>query len=459
MAVPDKPPLAGQQLRKQLARESVGVYGYGRTGREVVNALRPLAETIHVFEDNREQVSDPVDDIEWSFSDHSLDGVDRLITSPGIPIDNPVLKEARKRGIDVWGEIELAYRLLESGRIWAITGTNGKSTCTELAGAFLRAQKDTPISVCGNRGTPMIQAVTDEQTYSDYVVEISSFQVEGMDSFRADAVLLTNLGDDHIDRHGTMEEYHRLKWELVRRVLPSGRAVIPLEETMEPEPAMKFPNEFVEFSSREVWGLDFVVQWRDEGLRLGEHQIERDRFPLSLQLFPQNILSVIGLVLDRPERGIVEGAMGHFDPLPHRADLIEGTGDVRVVDDSKSTNPDSVESLVENMDDPYRLLLGGAGKDGDYSKLFALLGEHPPECLVFCGEDGLVEQLKSLAEQSALEYEVADEWERAVKQIVEATADGEWVLLSPGGTSFDAFENYKERGRKFCEWVREAVGQ
>jgi UDP-N-acetylmuramoylalanine--D-glutamate ligase len=163
------------------------------------------------------------------------------------------------------------------------------------------------------------------------------------------------------------------------------------------------------------------------------------------------------MVLDRPDRGIVEGALGRFDPLPHRAELLEDTGDLRVIEDSKATNPDAVEQLIHSVEGPFRLLLGGEGKDADFGPLFHALNGADLSGLGVCG--GLADELIDHAEQQGLEYERFDDWETAVKEMVRGARSGETVVLSPGGTSFDAFEDYKERGEHFQQWVRETVGR
>lgn len=460
MALPDKQVLTGNNLRDRLSEETVAVYGYGRSGRAVVDELISIGSDVHVFEDNMEEPPNDHENhsVEWSFADHDLELVDRLIVSPGVPADNETIVEARTRGIDVWGEVELAYRLMESGKLWTVTGTNGKSTCVELIGCFLREQQAGEVSVCGNRGTPFIEAVCDDTDYDNYVVEISSFQVEGMDVFQPDAVLLTNLGDDHVDRHGSLEAYHGLKWELVDRVSPEGRVVVPLPEASDRAPATGGCT-VLECSSREIWGGEFRAQWRDDGLRLGDERIDANEVPMALRLFPQNLLSVIGLVLDRPDRGIVEGALGRFDPLPHRAEVLGNTGEITVIEDSKATNPDAVRRLLTTVNGPYRLVLGGAGKDAEFTDLFREIDRHEPEQLIFCGDESFVEHLEETADSESVKYDVIDGWEAAVKQLIKRAEEGDTVVLSPGGTSFDAFDDYKDRGEQFQRWVRETVGR
>ena len=441
-------------LQKILQSESIGVYGYGRTGKAVVDTLQNYigAQQLWVMDDAEEKRKQIDSEAIQVFTEkQQLGQLDRLIVSPGVPADHPFLRRARSRGIPVWGEIELAYRLIQEGTFWAVTGTNGKSTCVELAGKFLEARGKSPF-VGGNRGRPLIEAVSDPYDYSDYVVEVSSFQVEGLKQFRPDHALLTNLGDDHVDRHGSIEAYHQLKWDLLTR-LESGRMVYP-EQQIPPDCHADLK---IGFNDANSYGLSYPLKWSRDGLVVGSSVIKKETIPLQLQMFPENLLSVISLVFPGPDSSTVRRGIDQFEPLPYRAETVPDTGSIDVINDSKATNPHAVSRIVNQVNQPFRLVLGGAGKQSDYSGLFDLLSRKPPEELVITGGKSLRESMTRHSEKNNLNYRIESDWRKAVQSLVKRANDREAVLLSPGATSFDAFKNYQERGRKFNEWVREAV--
>ncbi len=445
-----------EALRRRMSEEHVGVYGYGRTGRALVRALRPHAKRLTVFEDSPGDSTPPSGEgVEWVVDpDRLSSSVERLIVSPGVPWDHERLQQARDRGLPVWAEVELAYRFSE-GRIWAVTGTNAKSTCSELAGCLLRASAGGSVEVCGNRGRPFVEAAV-KNAASRYVVEISTFQVEGMEAFRPGATLLTNLGDDHRDRHGSLKRYHDLKWELVQRTEPGGHVALFREDRQIRRRAGGLRDLETRWFRRDsVPGRPW--SWNKQGLRVGDRRLERDRLPFFLQLFPENLMAVLAWVGEElsPEE-IVRG-LDAFTPLPHRARRIRLDNGARVIEDSKGTNPHAVQALVERLEGPLRLVLGGGGKGADFSPLISLLSDREVRSLVLAGEDPTVGEIVDLCDEHDLPHRRDPDWEHAVKASVKATQSGETLVLSPGGNSFDAFEDYRQRGESFQRWVREAA--
>ncbi len=451
-------------LFEELKNETVAVYGYGRTGRSVVERLISLVNHLIVLEDGEPADFDEAraatsSKTEWYFSPEELPAdLDRLVLSPGVPVDNRLVSAARQSNVLVQGEVELAYSLC-SGKIWAVTGTNGKSTCVEIIGSLLAARGKETV-VCGNRGRPFLDAVFEQDSdQTNYVVEISSFQVESMVDFSPDYALLTNLGDDHQDRHDSLAEYHDLKWELLQRTNSSGRVCIP-HELADLDGAVRTDvSDKVYFDRNHVGGAGYKVNWTDSGLSYGDLQVPAAEFPHLVNIFPQNLLAALGIVQPPPREQILRSALTQLSVPPHRAELIEA-GEKRVINDSKGTTPTSTRALVEATPGKFSLILGGGDKGAEFGELLQLLKDRGADLqnLYLCAEKSLQERLKQGCSEKGLNAIEFTDWERAVKNLVEQAGDETTVLLSPGATSFDAFDNYRERGRCFRRWTREVTG-
>jgi UDP-N-acetylmuramoylalanine--D-glutamate ligase len=444
-----------------IARLKVGVYGLGTTGRSLVENLSARVEDIVVYDDLKDSppAGDWPDNLSWELKPQTIDtGLDLLILSPGIPAGHRLVEEAEAGGVEVIGELEFAWRLCR-GSVYAVTGTNGKSTCTQLAGAFLKAKSTAPVDVCGNVGRPMIESVFSHEDSKNvkYVVEVSSFQVESMRNFKPDHTLLTNLGDDHQDRHASLAEYHGLKWELLARTRRGGRVVVPAglrEESRNYISDHDYETSF--FSSTNISGRD-VPAWSSRGLKLSDGLIPADQFPEILRLFPENLLAAIEFADIDPVVEKIEKGLSEFNPLDYRAQEIFFDSDICVINDSKGTNPHAVAALLKKVSGPVRLILGGGSKQSDFRPVFEEMKNKEIRELLLCGEKQLIVRLTELASEYEIEARTAGDWETAVKNIVRNAGPGETVLLSPGATSFDAFENYKKRGKKFNSWVREVT--
>lgn len=448
-----------------LEDEVIGVYGFGRTGQALVECLHPIATEIRVYDDTdpdkiKYDRSNWPNDIKWNFIPTALDTeIDRLLVSPGIPGDHSFLRQAREFRIPVWGELELAYRL-SSGMIWGVTGTNGKSTVTELVGAILRARYgNEAVSVCGNRGKPMIESVrSDSVKYDHFVVEISSFQVEGLVDFEPDAMLLTNLGNDHLDRHTSIREYHGLKMDLLKRTNPGDRLTVhdPVFHDSEFQWITDRAN-VTRFDESRTIGCKPECSFDPEnGFMIGDTRLRSlETVPRILQFYPQNLLAALAFTCTEPDIHEIDRALEAFDPLPHRVEQIPTKNGRTILNDSKATNPSAVTELLDQITGQVSLVLGGSDKNSDFSEMLDRLSSDQVCSVWLAGSGTTTEKLIKLCSSRGIPFEHVPEWEDSVKRAIRSSDPDQVVLLSPGGTSFDAFENYKSRGKAFRQWVRE----
>jgi UDP-N-acetylmuramoylalanine--D-glutamate ligase len=344
-----------------------------------------------------------------------LDGADLLVKSPGIPGDAPLVAAARARGIPVWSEVELGYRLLadEGARLVGVTGTNGKTTTTELLGAIFRAA-GREVSVAGNVGTPLTSI-----RYADWVVcELSSFQLEDVHQLACEVAVLLNLEPDHLDRHGSFEAYRDAKLRIFERarvgVVPRG---------------LPFDNSY-----RLATVIEFAAddELPAEPLLRGAHNRENAA-----------AATAAARAAGVGDDAIAEG-LRIFPGVPHRLELVAERDGVRYVNDSKATNVSAaLRALAAYADEPVHLILGGSSKGEDFAPLAAAIGPNVRSVHLIGDEaERLARTVGGHADTTLA---------RAVEHATALAEPGEVVLLSPACASFDQFENFEARGEAFRE--------
>jgi UDP-N-acetylmuramoylalanine--D-glutamate ligase len=381
-------------------------------------------------------------------------GVDGVVVSPGVPPDRPLLAAARRAGLPVIAEIELAFPFL-AGRVVGITGSNGKSTTTALAGALLRAG-GLAVEVCGNIGTPLTACV-DGPPGRVFVVELSSFQLEGIATWRADAAALLNLSVDHLDRHAGLAGYAAAKRRVFERQRPEDTAVLNADDPMVAATVTR--------ARRRLFSL---VRPVEDGCHLaGEEVVEVGGAVPAAVLFRRGDLPLAGLhnlenamaaallarALGAAPEAVRRGLAG-FRGLPHRLEKVAERAGVVYFDDSKGTNVAATARSLEGFPDgSVHLILGGRNKGAEPESLadavrrkaraLYLIGEWAPALERALGDLVPSERAGTLA--------------RAVELAAERARAGEVVLLSPACASFDQFRDFADRGNQFQRLVRERV--
>jgi UDP-N-acetylmuramoylalanine--D-glutamate ligase len=409
------------------------VVGLARSGAGAARMLSEHGEVIGVDSGRAEAP----EGIEAHLEADGLDLLDRVSTvvkSPGVPQQAPVIAEARRRGIEVTGELELAWRLLPN-EFTAVTGTNGKTTTTELLGAIAR-EAGLDVGVAGNVGTPLSSLVGVLSPGAVVVAECSSFQLEDSSAFAPEAALLLNLEEDHLDRHGTFDAYRDAKLRVFANQRPEHAAVLPA--------AFDAPGEAarVTFGGPEtdLAHHDGALWWRGERL-IGAGEI---RLRGAHNLENAMGAAAAALARDWPARAVRE-ALGTFAGVPHRLEEVAERDGVLYVNDSKATNVASARVGIEAFPKGVHVILGGSLKGGSFTGLRDAIAQHCKAAyLIGEATDRLERDL-----EGTVPLHPCGDLETAVAAARAAAQPGDVILLSPATASYDQYRSYEERGSHF----------
>ena len=378
-----------------------------------------------------------------------LDGIGTIVLSPGVPMTTLLIGEALVRGIPVVGEIELAYRHLK-GTIIAITGSNGKSTTTALIGEILRIAGRQPI-VAGNIGEPLIKAL-DEENARTYVLELSSFQLEAVDTFRANVALLLNITPDHMDRYTNFDAYSAAKYRIFRNQESGDTAIVNANDRRAGARDLRVRQ--WKFSAGKPVEEGAFLEGDEMVMRVGGEERRIPRASLKLE-GQANVENALAAWLAARAVGVndmdVQIAFGTFTGLPHRMVLVRERNGVRWINDSKGTNVDATLKSLEGFDpSSVILILGGKDKAGEFERMRELVAEKARTVLTI----GKAAERIAEALQGTTEIVAAEDMQGAVTWASEHAKQGQTVLLSPACASFDQYRNFEPRGEHFEELVR-----
>jgi UDP-N-acetylmuramoylalanine--D-glutamate ligase len=373
---------------------------------------------------------------------------DLIVPSPGVPMDDPLLVAARTAGVRIVSEIELAYRHLPVPLV-AITGTNGKSTVTTALGLVLEAA-GIPARVGGNIGNPLVGELSHIGDARWVVGEISSFQLEWIETFRPRIAALLNITEDHLDRYPTYGEYIAAKVRVFENMGPGDDLVLNADDPLVVEHAAGARAGTAWFSMRRIpaRGVYLFRGWIYSrlGQRLGQRVMPVAEMLLAGTHNQENALAVTAMALlaGAAPRHVRE-VFRTFRGLPHRTQFVRETGGVRFYDDSKGTNVGATVATLAGLPGPVVLILGGKDKGGSYAPLLPLVRERV-RALILVGEA----REKIAAELAgAAPVEIVPGLGEAVPRAFAAARPGDVVLLSPACASFDQYSGYAERGRHF----------
>jgi UDP-N-acetylmuramoylalanine--D-glutamate ligase len=347
-----------------------------------------------------------------------VEGVELVVKSPGVPAESPLVVAARARAIPIWSEVELGYRLLHGNPLIGVTGTNGKTTTTELLAAILRAGGRSA-EVAGNVGRALTDVAEQVEPGATVVCELSSFQLEDVHTLSCDVAVLLNLEPDHLDRHGTFEAYRDAKLRIFERararIVPRGLGLDGIEfGANDPLPA--------------------------EPLMPGSHNRENAAAATAAA-------RAAGIGDDA-----IAEALRTFPGVPHRLELVRELRGVRYVNDSKATNTAAARRGAAAYDAPVRLILGGSLKGEDFGPFARELPRNVAS-VYLVGEAS--DQLAAALDAAGRSYSLDGDLAHAIEHATADAEPGDIVLLSPAAASFDQFENFEQRGDAFRGLVQE----
>jgi UDP-N-acetylmuramoylalanine--D-glutamate ligase len=439
----------------RVDEKTVVVAGFGVTGQAVVEFLKRLNCRIIVSEMKPEfhfgDLPAQFPGVHFEFGAHKTETflkADVIILSPGIPDSIPPLQEARRRNIPILSEIELAFHYIR-GTLIGITGTNGKSTTTELTGLMMR-EGGKRCYIAGNIGTPLIRFCPESRPEDFYVIEISSFQLETIQEFRPHIAALINLAEDHLDRYPSVEPYYQAKMRIFENQKESDFAVLNYDDPYIREQARNIRANIFWFSRH---GIPPSGLYAHEGLIRSISGASIVNYALGRLKGIHNLENTLCAASIGMLCGVLPKAMQKaiekYQALPHRMELIAEKWGVRFYDDSKATNVDAVVKSLQSFDGNVILIMGGKDKGCNYLVLRDLIRDKV-KLLLLIGE--AKERIaKELAGVVSTEFETT--LEAAVKHAFRDANSGDTVLLSPACSSFDMFKDYKERGEVFSAAV------
>ena len=441
--------ISGEAACELLLKEEAKVVLYDGNDK-----LNPEAIRAKIEGGDSESLEIVLGTLEGERKEELLDKLSLVVMSPGVPTDLPIVNEMREKGLPIWGEIELAY-VFGKGDVLAITGTNGKTTTTSLLGEIMKNYAQSSF-VVGNIGNPYTSIALQTREDSVIVAEMSSFQLETIQTFRPRVSAILNITPDHLNRHHTMECYIRTKEAITTNQTNDEVCVLNYEDEVLRAFGESAPVHVVWFSSARKLAEGFyldgeeifyahdgntekVINVNDLNL-LGRHNYE-------------NVMAATAMSVNFgvPMEKIVE-VLKRFQAVEHRIEYVTEKRGVRFYNDSKGTNPDAAIQGIRAMNRPTLLIGGGYDKQSTYDewidafdgkvKKLVLIGQTAEKIEVCAHKHGFMDTVR------------CETFEEAIRYCYDHAVSGDAVLLSPACASWGMFPNYEERGRIFKEIVR-----
>lgn len=445
----------------QFKNKKVLVLGLAKSGESAARLLDKLGAIVTVndskpFEENPAAQGLLEEGIKVVTGAHPLELLDEdfalMVKNPGIPYSNPMIKKALDKGMPVWTEVELAY-LISEAPIIGITGSNGKTTTTTMIGQVLTAAGQNGL-LSGNIGYPashVAQTATDKDTL---VMELSSFQLMGIESFHPEIAVITNLMPTHIDYHGSFEAYVAAKWNIQKNMTAADHLILNFNQDLAKELAEKTQASVVPFSTLEkvdgaylenglLYFRGEAVMAADEIGVLGSHNVE-------------NALATIAVAKIRGvDNETIKETLSAFGGVKHRLQYADEINGVKFYNDSKSTNILATQKALSGFDNSKVILIaGGLDRGNEFDELVPDI--KGLKKMVILGQSA--ERVKRAADKAGVEYVDATEIADATRKAYHLAEAGDIVLLSPANASWDMYPNFEVRGDLFLKTVAELKG-
>lgn len=449
-----------------MSNQKVLVAGTGRSGIAAAKLLLEMGGEVVLYDGNSELDQEKIranfeEDAKLTIvlgelARPDLLGVELSIISPGIPLGAPFVPVLDEAKIPIWSEIQLAYHV-SKGKLAAITGTNGKTTTTALVGEIMKAHYE-EVFVVGNIGIPYTETALETTDKSVTVAEVSSFQLETIMDFRPNVSAILNITPDHLDRHGTMENYIEVKERIASNQTKDDKIVLNYDDAVlrafgerkELKPGVTFFSSTQELEEGLYLAGDMIV-YRHGGKTkelmdvhelqlLGRHNYE-------------NVMAAIAVSIHMgvPMASILEVAK-NFKAVEHRIEFVLERAGVKYYNDSKGTNPDAAIQAIHAMPGPIVLIAGGYDKQGEYDDWIEAFGDKV-KYIVLIGQTR--DKIAECARRHGFhEIMYAEDMAEAVRVCAAYANSGDYVLLSPACASWGMFDNYEQRGDIFKECVR-----
>ena len=437
-----------------IQNQKIGILGIAKSGLAAAEKIKQLGGHPFLSELKKESEVENVQKIKneflCEFGGHSNKILDSefIIVSPGIPLKIPILKRAEKKGIKLISEIEFGYLIKHpASKIIAVTGSNGKSTTVSLIHHILITAGYKSI-LAGNIGTAFTSFPIEKSGIDFIVLEISSFQLDLIDTFKPEVGIILNITPDHLNRYLSFDDYAKSKFRIFQNQNSNDLAVLNLDD----EVIYRFPKDFrskIQYFSS-LHKTDIYLE--KDKIRFHEKKFPTKDFSLK---GPHNISNITASILavssfKIPENSIKK-SLKTFTPLPHRLEFVAEINSIKFYNDSKATNTDSVKYALQSFDKPVRIILGGSDKGEDFSTLNRVLKKQAKKVYLI----GETREKMITAFGNVIKTSQFDNFENCVQTAFSESEQGDIILLSPACASFDMFKNFEYRGNVFKKIVWE----
>lgn len=443
--------------------------GLARSGMAAAEALHKRGALLTAYDQKEpDKIKAEIDRLEnmgvevfaGTYPPVTRDNIDMVVVSPGVPLDIDPVRKAYELGIPVIGELELAYRLKPDRlEIYAVTGTNGKTTTTALLCDIL--SKDGRHAAAGGNIGVALCSLVDNMEDGVLAVEVSSFQLQTVEYFRPHICSVLNITPDHLDRHKTMDEYVKTKSHIFEQQTADDYLILNYEDERVRQLGGMAKSKVVYFSAEGTLAEGVYIE--DGWIVIAWEGIKQPLVPLRNILLRgrHNLENILGAVAMAYMGGVtaeaIQLSLSTFKGVRHRLEEVASHNGVLYINDSKGTNPDSTIKALESFDQPIVLIAGGRAKGGDYSAVAGLIARKVKE-LVLVGE------AKELLKSAVMDYSFkniheVEDFDAAVCKACELASAGDVVLLSPACASWDMFPSYEHRGDLFCELVARIIAE